>query len=84
MGVRVRLAVTPSSPPKNPGSISVAAWIISPTPSEMSAKMVPARRVVTAPNTMPKASPAAAPASGTSGTGTGRPAFTARRKWIEA
>ena len=37
----------PASPPKNAGNISEHAATISPTPSEIIAKVVPARRVVT-------------------------------------
>ena len=74
----MRLAVMPSSPPKRPGSMNVAAYINSPTPSEISAKIVPALRVVIAPNSRPPSSPPAAPASGTSTIGSGRPWLIAR------
>ncbi len=42
-----RLVETPASPPKKPGNISTQANTISPMPSEISANVVPARRVVT-------------------------------------
>ena len=70
----------PSSPPKIPGSMNVAAYTSSPTPSEISAKIVPALLVVTEPNTIPASSPPAAPASGTSTIGSGRPWLIARIK----
>ena len=53
-------------------------------PKVISAKIVPARRVVTEPKRTPQASPAAAPASGTSGTGSGSPWLITRMKWIAA
>ena len=42
-----RLVVMPPSPPKKPGNISEQAATISPMPSEIIAKVVPARLVVT-------------------------------------
>ncbi len=42
-----RLVEMPASPPKKPGNISEQANTISPMPSEIIAKVVPARLVVT-------------------------------------
>ncbi len=74
----------PSSPPKTLGSMNVAAYTSSPTPSEISAKIVPAFFVVTEPNTMPASKPPAAPASGTSTTGNGKPWLMSRMTWMAA
>ena len=83
-GPAARLAVRPSSPPDKLRNIRDAAKTSSPTPSEISANTTPARRVVSAPNSMPKKRPAAAPASGTSGIGSPKPALIARMTWIAA
>jgi hypothetical protein len=42
-----RLLETPPSPPKKAGNMSELAATISPMPSEIMAKVVPARRVIT-------------------------------------
>ena len=67
-----------------PGSMNVAAYISSPTPSEISAKIVPDLLVVIAPKNKPPSSPPPAPARGTSATGSGRPWLIARMTWMAA
>jgi hypothetical protein len=62
----------------------IAAKTSSPTPSEISANTTPARRVETAPKSMPKKRPAVAPAIGTSGIGIGSPPLIARMRWMLA
>ncbi len=63
--------------------MSELAATISPIPREIIAKVVPALRVITQPEAMPKSSPAAPPASGSSVTGNAHECSrTARRRWM--
>ena len=72
----VRLVLTPSSPPKKPRRISELEATSSPSPSEIMANAVPARRVETDPKMMPNARPLNAPTIGMRNSGTGS------RSWI--
>ena len=64
-----RLVAMPPSPPKKVVNIKALAATISAIPSEIIAKGVPARRVVTKPNSSPNTSPATPPIRGTRVTG---------------
>jgi hypothetical protein len=68
-GALVRLAVIPSSPPKNLLKMSEEAAISSAMPSEIIAKTVPERPVENDPNSAANSSPPSAPTTGTSGSG---------------
>src|SRR5258708_6210031 len=59
-----RFALMPASPPNNAGNIGAIEATISPTPSEIIANIVPARRVVTPPRISPAARPPSPPISG--------------------
>ena len=70
-GSSVRSVVMPDSPPNTLRRISDDEATSSPMPSEIIAKTVPARLVMTQPTTIAKASPPRPPISGMKGSGIG-------------